>query len=351
MAELLQLVLATQNILRQVFHRRAELLGLVRACPNLVLQRVELMPRELSVEVLQLHRHLLVTPRLARLALERADLPLHLADEVFDAQEVLVGVLQLAERLLLLRFELRDACRLLEDHAPVLRLALDDLRDVALGHDGVAGLPHPRAHEELLNVPQPARHLVDVILRSAVPEDAPRDRDLVEGHLDARRLELLGVHIADGQGNLGHAQRLAAIRAVENHVRHLAAAQRPGRLLAQHPTDSVGHVGLTTPIGADDGGDAGLEVERGLVREGLETQNGQVLQIHGRNCKPNIRWGVKWKATICGGKLFTIVGTGNHAQDGGRAFTNFTVLAWRSRERAGCPPCVAHARRRRASRR
>ena len=286
MPKLLKLVLAAQDTLRKVFHLRTKLLALNRALGNLALQAIELMPRELRVEMLQLHRDLLVAAGLASLALERADLPLHLADEVIDAQQVLVGVLELAERLLLLRLELRDARRLLEHHAPVLGLALDDLRDVALRHDGVTGLPHPRAHEELLNVAQAARHLVDVILRAAVAEDAPRDGDLVESHLDACRLELLGIHVADGQGNLRHAEGPATISAVKDDIRHLAAAQRPGRLLTQHPADGIGHVGLAAAIRPDDGGDAGLEVERGLVREGLEAKNGEVLQIHARSVSP-----------------------------------------------------------------
>ena len=70
---------------------------------------------------------------------------------------------------------------------------------------------------------------------------------------------MLLIHPADRERHLGHAQRLAAIGAIENHIGHLAAAQRLGRLLAQYPTDSVGDIGLTTPIGADDGRDARAE--------------------------------------------------------------------------------------------
>ena len=42
-------------------------------------------------------QNLLVTPGLAGLALERANLPLHFADEVGDAEQILIGRLQFAE--------------------------------------------------------------------------------------------------------------------------------------------------------------------------------------------------------------------------------------------------------------
>ena len=70
---------------------------------NFRLQHVELMPRQLRVEMLQLLRNLFVAARLAGLALQRTDLPLHFADQVGDAQKILLGVFQFAERFLFLR--------------------------------------------------------------------------------------------------------------------------------------------------------------------------------------------------------------------------------------------------------
>ena len=63
----------------------------------------------------------LVAARLAGLPLERADLALHLFDDVLQAHEIRLGRLQLAQRLFLLRLEAGDAGRFLEDRAPVLR--------------------------------------------------------------------------------------------------------------------------------------------------------------------------------------------------------------------------------------
>ena len=60
-----------------------------------------MMPRQLGVQMLDLEHQLLVTARLARLPLQRADLPFDFANQVGDAQEVLLGVFQPAQGLLL----------------------------------------------------------------------------------------------------------------------------------------------------------------------------------------------------------------------------------------------------------
>ena len=82
------------------------------------------------------------------------------------------------------------------------------------------------------------------------------------------------IDAADRQGNFRHAERLAAVGAVENHVRHFAAAQRLGRLLAEHPANRVRNVGFAAAIRPDNRGDAGLEIQGSFVRKRLETQNG-----------------------------------------------------------------------------
>ena len=57
------------------------------------------MARQLGVEVLQFLDELLVAPRLAGLALERADLAFDFADEVGHAEQVLLGAFELAQGL------------------------------------------------------------------------------------------------------------------------------------------------------------------------------------------------------------------------------------------------------------
>ena len=146
------------------------------------------MPRQLSIEMLQLLCDLFVAARFAGLALQRADLPFHFADQIGNAHKILLGVFQFAQRFFFLRLELGDAGGFFENHPAIFRLAGKNLGDVPLRHDAVAGAPNARAHEELLDVLEPARGLVDEIFAAAVAKDPPGDGDFVVGHLDSRAL-------------------------------------------------------------------------------------------------------------------------------------------------------------------
>ena len=77
------------------------------------------MPRELRLELGQFIKRGLVAARLAGLALERTDLPLHFADDVGETDEIGLGVLELAQRFLFLALEFRDAGGFLENRAAV----------------------------------------------------------------------------------------------------------------------------------------------------------------------------------------------------------------------------------------
>src|SRR5207253_2068728 len=118
------------------------------------------------------------------------------------------------------------------------------------------------------------------ILAAAIAENPPGDGDLVVSHLDTGGVQMLFIDVTDGQRNLSHTERFTAIGAIENNIRHFPTAQCFGGLLPQYPPDCVRYVGLPTPIGADNAGDAGLEIQRRFLRKGFESQNGQILEIH-----------------------------------------------------------------------
>ncbi|OQB91908.1 MAG: hypothetical protein BWX84_01186 [Verrucomicrobia bacterium ADurb.Bin118] len=286
--------------LRHAMVRRLDFLpqlfggGFPRA--DFALPHIKLMPRQLGVQVLQFRLQRPVPARLAGLALQRADLSFDLADEIADAQKILFRGFQFAQALAFLGFELGDAGGLFKNQPPVLGFAGQKLGDVALRHDAVAGAPHPRAHEQLLDVPQPARHPVDEILAAAIPEHPAGQSDFVVGNLHPGRPQMLGIHPAQGEGHLRHPQRFAAVGALKNHIRHFRAAQRFGRLLAQHPTNGIRHIGFAATIGADDGRNTALKIERRFIAKRLEPQQGQIFQIHVLGSKQsNIPGRVKWK--------------------------------------------------------
>ena len=81
--------------------------------------------------------------------------------------------------------------------------------------------------------------------------------------------------------DLGHAERLMGVRAVEDDVLHLGAAERLRTLLSENPPDCVGDVALAAAIGTDNGRHARFEFQLGFFREALETDKFEALKIQG----------------------------------------------------------------------
>ena len=117
-----------------------------------------------------------------RLALERAHLAAHLAHEVAEPLEVLLGRREPPLGPLLAAAVLEHAGRLLDDAAAVLGPGVEDLVELALADDHVVLAADARVAQQLLDVEQPARRAVDRVLGLAVAKERPRDRDL--GHVD-----------------------------------------------------------------------------------------------------------------------------------------------------------------------
>ena len=96
------------------------------------------------------------------------------------------------------------------------------------------------------------------------------------GDLVIFRFEKAG-GIVDRQADLSRRHGPARPRAGEDHILHARAAQRLGRLLAQHPADGIGDIALAAAVGADDDRDARIEHDARAVREGFESLDFQTL--------------------------------------------------------------------------
>ena len=220
------------------------------------------------------------------LAAQRLELAAQLGGEVGQPVEVVLHAVELAERLLLALAVLEDAGGLLDEGAAVLGAAGEDGVELALADDDVHLPADAGVAEQLLDVEQPHLVAVDLVLALAGAVHATGDRHLGVGDRQG------AVGVVDRERHLGAAERGAAGGAGEDDVLHLAAAQALGALLAEDPGDGVDDVGLTGPVGADDGGDAGLQPERRGGREGLEALERQAGEVHrtgtlaGRTARP-----------------------------------------------------------------
>jgi hypothetical protein len=249
-------------------------------------QRREVVGEQAQLGVAQVGLDAGRAPGHLGLPAQRLELAAQLGGEVGEPVQVDLRRLQLAQRLLLALAVLEDAGRLLDEAAAVLRLRVQDRVELALTDDHVHLPADAGVREQFLDVQQPARVAVDLVLALARAEHAPGDRDL--GVLDRQG----AVGVVDRERDLGPPQRRPAGRAGEDHVLHLAAAQGLGSLLAEHPGDGVDDVGLAGAVRAHDARDPRLQSQRRRRREGLETLDRQALEMHGSpGCRSGRRGG------------------------------------------------------------
>ena len=186
---------------------------------------------------------------------KRLELPAQLGGQVGEPGQVGLHRLELAQRLFLALAVLEDARGLFDESAAVLGPRLQHRVELPLPDDDVHLAADAGIGQQLLDVEQPRGLAVDLVLAGALAEHPAGDRDL--GVVDRQRV----VAVVDRQRDLGAAERRTAGGAGEDDVFHLAAAQRLGALLAEHPGDGVDDIALAGTVGADDGGDAGFEAQ------------------------------------------------------------------------------------------
>ena len=205
-----------------------------------------------------------IAPRRARLPLERAHRALDLEDDVLEPLQVAVGFLQLDLGDALARLVLGDAGRFLDQAAAFLRLAREDRLDLPLADHRVRAQAEPGVHEQVAHLLQRRQLAVEAVLALPGAEHPAADLDPAFDRGLNRRIGL------QEDVDLGHPQGLAALRAVEDDVLHLFAAEELRALLAHAPGQGFDEIRLAATVRPHDGGDAGGEGGRDRVDEGLE---------------------------------------------------------------------------------
>ena len=170
---------------------------------------------------------------------------------------------------------LEHASCFLDDSAALFRSGLEDRRESVLADDHVHFAADTGVAQQLLDIEESARLVVDGVLGAAIAEENARDGDL--GVLDRQ----CTVGVVNGERDLSATQGGATGGAGEDDVFHLAAAQALGTLLAHDPRKSVDDVRLARTVGADHTGHARLEVQGRGRGERLEALEGQILKVHG----------------------------------------------------------------------
>ncbi len=219
--------------------------------------------------------HRVVPVRRPGLTLQRAEPLALLGEEIGQPGDVEVGLFQPPHRAVAPAPVLGDAGRLLDDGAVLVGAGVEDVPDLPLADQDVLVPAHSAVGEDLVEVEQPARRAVELVLGGAVAEQPPGHRQLV----DVERQE--PVPVVEGEGHLGPTQTGPGGGPGEDHVVHAGGAQRLGRLGPHHPGEGVDQVGLARPVRPDHDVDPGVELEPGPGGERLEADERQCLEEHG----------------------------------------------------------------------
>src|SRR4029453_12758291 len=156
------------------------------------------------------------------------------------------------------------------DEAPaILRLGGEDLVDAPLLDHRVRAHTEARAQQLVLYVPKADLLVVQEVLALAIAVDpaAHAQRAVLIGFL------AVAVGRREREDDLGHPERPALGRAVEDDVVHLFAAQDPGALFAPRPGDRVADVGLAAAVGPDHRSYCARKRQIHLLVEGLKARD------------------------------------------------------------------------------
>ena len=151
------------------------------------------------------------------LALQVADLLLHLFAQVVQAIQILARVADAAFGLAAPLLVAGNARRLFEESAQVLGPRLDHARDHALLDDGVAARAQTGAEKQLRDVLAAHLQAIDEIVGRTVAAHGSLERDLVVARVRAADLP---IRIVEHQFHRRLTQGLARCGAVEDHVGH-----------------------------------------------------------------------------------------------------------------------------------
>ena len=204
-----------------------------------------------------------VAAGLAGLALQVAELAFELGAQVLGAGQIRLGRAQFQLRLVAARVQTGDIGGFFQNRAAFLRPGTDQSADAALADHGGGARTRRQIGEQGLHVPGPGLPAVDAVGGAAAALDPAADFQFgcSWNGGGARPCGFI-----EEQRHLGDISRRPAGGAGEDDVLHLAAAQATGAAFAHRPAQRFDDIGLAAPVGSDDAGQSGQNLQRLSVR-------------------------------------------------------------------------------------
>ena len=178
--------------------------------------------------------------------------------------------------------------RLFQNAAAVLRLGVDQVRNLALPHQRGRLRPGRGIGEQHLHVPRPHIPGIGLVGRSGIAGDPPHDLDLIL-IVEAGRGQT--IRIVDDDRDFGEIARAARGGTGKDHVFHAAAAHRRGPVFAHDPPQGLKQVRLAAAIGADHACQPLVDHQIRGVDEAFEPVEPKSRKAHCAACSVDSPWG------------------------------------------------------------
>ncbi len=198
------------------------------------------------------------------LVLEGFELIVDLEDEVLDAGQVLFCRLQFVTGFFLPGLIDRDAGSLLQHFSTTVVFVLDQVIDHVQGDDGVTVGTDTGIQKQILNVFQPALHIVEPIFTFPALVEATGDGNSIE----FRRQQV--ARVLESETDLCQSAGTTGLGSVKNQAFQVLGPELADLLLPDHPADTVHDIGFSTTVGPYNAGHVLVELNHRFVREALE---------------------------------------------------------------------------------
>ena len=184
------------------------------------------MNEQRSLKSLEFFVILVELTRFTCLLFERSFALFELSKDIVDADEVLLGAVELPLSLILTDAVLYDTGSLFDDPSSVFGLCRKDIVNSALSYERIAVTAKTRIKEKDRDVLKTAVDLVDLIFGFAGSVKPSGDANLREAVI------YISVGIIESNGHLGIVHRTSGRCTVEYDIFHLAATELLNALLA-----------------------------------------------------------------------------------------------------------------------
>ncbi len=244
---------------------------------NVHIETIECLKGQVDIQPSDFFLGVAIAFGFLNLPFQRLHLTADFRQNIGEPQHVLPGGFEFSQGFRLAGLVSGRTGRLFDEPSAFFRSGFGDGADVSLLNESIGSSAHTASHEDIVNVFQPARLLVDQIGTLAGSVNAAGQHDFRK---IAERFRRRSIVVDECQRDFGHVHHRDAGGAGKDDIFHGLAAKLPDTLLSHDPSEGVHHIALAAPVRADHSGYAGGKVQAGFFVKGFESGYFELFKLH-----------------------------------------------------------------------